>query len=316
MTVSEIEKYTSSQYIKIVNLREHTKASEKYVDVIFTFPDEKIEWLGSIPYYYRRTGTFLEKPNEIADLIITVYNSFKKENRKEWIEKETRLWSKEFIGKTVTKSFFDVLLNLKWNCVDHDLPKNRNWARRVQDIKEMGYLLATNTRLYCNNCNKNTTHVLLVPYQRGPQTGYEIITPKLKKRILKVLGYYDAFEGKVKKTNSLIPDHKFPEISWDETVRQQNLERLSDEEIKQKFQLLDNQRNLEKREACRKIIQTGMRGSMYGIKYYYKGNENWPSDVPRVGKEAEKGWVGSPWYDLETWRKSLNKFIEKNQKAK
>mgnify|MGYP001608878353 FL=1 len=78
--------------------------------------------------------------------------------------------------------------------------------------------------------------------------------------------------------------------------------------------MLDNQRNLEKREVCRKVFQTGKRGTIFGIKYYYEGDEDWPKNVPKVGKEAEKGWIGTPWYDIEKWRQSLNRDIEKWQK--
>lgn len=314
MVIADIQNFIVTPNIKILKLREHSKASEKYVDVEFNYPNENRKWHGSIPYYYRRRGLFFEEPQEIVDLITSAYAAFESEHFKRWVNEERKLWNKQNKGRVVTKGFFDKLLNLKWNCVDSDLPKNRNWARRIQDIKEMGYLLATDTRLYCNDCKKNTTHVLLIPLEKGPQTRYETISPKLKKRILKVLGYYNAYTGKVQNSNSLIPDHKFPEISWDENVRKDNLESLTDEEIKQKFQLLDNQRNLEKREACRQIIQTGKRGVLFGIKYYYQGDEDWPEGVPKVGKGAEKGWVGCPWYDIEAWRKSLNEFIEKHQK--
>jgi len=182
-----------------------------------------------------------------------------------WIAAEKELWGKEYGGKGVTKAFFYKLLNLKWNSVEGDLPANRNWARRIQDIKEMGYTLATDTRMYCPKLKRSTTHILLLPFPRGVKTGYETFSPKLRKRIISVLGSYDAYEGKVRPPNVLLPDHKFPEISWDENTREKNSDEMSDEEIRSKFQLLDNQRNLEKREACRKIIQTGKVGTLFGI---------------------------------------------------
>jgi hypothetical protein len=84
---------------------------------------------------------------------------------------------------------------------------------------------------------------------------------------------------------------------------------MDDEVIRKKFQLLDNQRNLQKREACRRCYQTNKRGTVFGIKYYYQGNENWPRGVPKRGKEAERGCIGCPWYDLQKWRKSLNQKV-------
>lgn len=313
-TIVDIAIHVKNAGIKLIGLRSHSKATEQYVDVVFEYPDENYSWTGSIPYQYRRRGMFLDNPKQIAELVLEAYESVRPSVSTKWQEKQTKKWESNHSGRAVTKPFFDKLLNLQWNCVAHDLPQNPNWARRIQDIKEMGYLLATNTNMACGNCGRNTTHILLVPMSEGPVSGYEVISPKLKERIIKVLGNYDAFEGKVRPSSVLIPDHKFPEISWDEKVRQENLENLTDDEIKQKFQLLDNQRNLQKREACRQIIQTGKRGELFGIKYYREGDEDWPKNVPKTGKAAEKGWIGSPWYDIEAWRQSLNDFIKKNKK--
>ena len=313
MNITDIKKHISNKNIEIVGAREHSKASEKYIDVVFSYSNQP-KWDGSIPYFYRRTGLFLESPQEIAQLIEKAYEAVKKENASKWVAAEKKLWAKEYKGKAVTKPFFDKLLNLRWNCVDSDLPPNRNWARRVQDIKEMGYLLATHTRRYNPKLKRNTTQILLVPLEKGPQTGYEVFSSKLRKRIIAVLGSYDAYEGKVRPSNSLLPDHKFPEISWDDKTRVENPDNMSDEEIRAKFQLLDNQRNLEKREACRKVIQTGKLGTIFGIDYYINGNENWPKKIPKVGKASEKGWKLCPWYDIEAWRQSLNKSIKKKSR--
>ena len=85
---------------------------------------------------------------------------------------------------------------------------------------------------------------------------------------------------------------------------------MTDDEIKQKFQLMSNQRNQQKREVCRKCFQTGKRGSIYGIKYYYYGDENWDINIPQRGKEAEKGCIGCPWYDIAQWRSELLKKLK------
>lgn len=314
MNIEELKKKIKNPNIEILRFREHSKASEKYIDVVFSYPEQKVKWGGSIPYYYRRTGTFIESNEELAALIDKAYEAVNPKNSLQWIKTELQLWKKEYTNKKITKPFFEALASMQWTCVEHGLPRNPNWARRIQDIKEMGYSLATNTSMACRRCKKNSTHLLLVPLEKGAQTGYEIFSPKLKKRIINVLGGYNAFEGRPTNPASLIPDHKFPEISWDENTREENPDDMTDEQIKAKFQLLDNQRNLEKREACRKVFQTGKRGTLFGIKYYYEGNEDWPKDVPRVGKEAERGWIGTPWYDIEKWRDALNKDIERWKK--
>jgi hypothetical protein len=312
MELSEIQERLKNKNIKVVGLRVHSKASEKYVDVLFSYPSGST-WEGSIPYYYRRTGLFLDSAETIAALVDKSYELVTEPSVGTWVAAEKQLWKTEYDGKGVTKAFFYKLLNLKWNSVEGDLPANRNWARRIQDIKEMGYTLATDTRRYCPKLKRNTTHILLLPFPRGVKTGYETFSPTLRKRIISVLGSYDAYEGKVRPSNLLLPDHKFPEISWDEKTREKNPDEMTDEEIRAKFQLLDNQRNLEKREACRRVIQTSNVGTIFGINYYLNGKD-WPVNIPKVGKEAEQGWKLCPWYDIEAWRKSLNKFIEDNSK--
>jgi hypothetical protein len=84
---------------------------------------------------------------------------------------------------------------------------------------------------------------------------------------------------------------------------------MSDEDVISKFQLLDNQRNQQKREVCRRCFQEGKRGTIYGLPFFYVGDENWPSNVPTVGKKAEEGCVGCAWYDIERWRSELLKLL-------
>ena len=57
----------------------------------------------------------------------------------------------------------------------------------------------------------------------------------------------------------------------------------------------------------------GKRGTPLGIKFYYKGNENWDKKYPRNGTAAEKGCEGCGWYDVEKWKKELNKELRKIQ---
>jgi hypothetical protein len=102
-----------------------------------------------------------------------------------------------------------------------------------------------------------------------------------------------------------LPDHKFPEIRWDEETRRDSLDDLSTEEIQCDFQLLSNQRNQQKREVCRNCFQTGNRGIIYGILFFHKGSEKWDDSIPKVGKKAELGCVGCAWYDINAWRAAL-----------
>lgn len=300
----DVTDYNDIKNIKVHYEREHRKASERYLDVIFTYEDA-FSWEGSIPIEYRRTGTNLSEPLEIKEHLLESYDCCHPIKQKEWLAEQEEFWQ----GKSraqVTKSFFDALTTFQWSCITCELPYNRNAARRIQDLKEFGYTIATNTSKLCKKCDKKQTHLILVPLPRGGISGYETWSPLLRKRIVALLKNYDAYEGRTTKKESLLPDHKFPEIRWDSDTRRETLKNLSNEEIKNEFQLMSNQRNLQKREVCRKCYQTNIRGYPFGIKFYYRGNETWAANVPKTGNNAQKGCIGCGWYDFETWREALN----------
>lgn len=309
-SLDEIRARIKNENIEVVGGRTHSKASEAYVDVKFHYPKQKLTWDGAIPIEYRRTGVHAKTEEEITELIEKTYDLINPDNYQTWLKDQEEFWKTS--NKKVTQPFFESLKDGKWKCVYCQLPRNPNWARRVQDLKEFGYTIATHTKKHCPNCNRNTTQLIMLPIERGGQTGYETWSPNLRKRILSVLGNHDAYENK--KRHSLLPDHKFPEIRWDDKTREENPDDMSDEEIRKKFQLLSNQRNQEKREVCRRCYQTNKRGTPYGIKYFYEGDENWPKDVPKRGKKAEVGCHGCGWYDLPTWRERLNQSLQKKKR--
>jgi hypothetical protein len=146
---------------------------------------------------------------------------------------------------------------------------------------------------------------LLLPLKRGGITGYETWSAELRNRIIAVLETFDCYEAKSGKKEGLLPDHKFPEIRWDGDTKRQTLESLSDDAIRRDFQLLSNQRNQQKREVCRKCFQTGQRGEIYGIPFFYRGESQWNPQIPLRGKEAEEGCIGCGWYDIKEWRTQL-----------
>ena len=312
ITVEDFSILLDNKYIIVESFREHSKASEKYIDVTLVQPDG-YTWQGSIPYFYRRTGLFIETAEDLIDYLNEIYSHFTKKEILEFQRKERKRWNDEMSGKKTTKTFFDALLDLGWKSVKYDLPSNPNWARRIQDIKEFGYTLATDTRRTVNGKHETDTHILLIPIPKGGVTGYEIMSPAFKAKAISVMGSINVYEFSKANKHGLLPDHKFPEIRWDEETRAENPEEMPIKEIKEKFQLVDNQRNQQKREVCRKCFQTGNRGKLYGINYYYEGNEKWPKDVPKIGKEAENGCVGCGWYDIQKWRESLNELVNKKK---
>jgi hypothetical protein len=299
---------TMSNYT-IGSIRHHQKASEAYVNVTFKYETSSFNW--DIPIEYRRTGThFLEKSKEeLIEYLSKVFEDCNPNKFDAWRKEQVRFWAEKPNAGT-TKAFFDVLVkSFTWMSVESDFPKNPNWARRIQDIKEFGFTLATNTAMYDKKLGANCTHILLIPLPRGGITGYEVWSKEQREKIITVLGAYDCFEGKVMKKEGLLPDHKFPEIRWDENTKRLDLSSLSSLDIKRDFQLLNNQRNQQKREVCRSCYQSGERGKVFGINFFYSGSYKWDKTIPIRGKNSEKGCVGCAWYDMEKWRQAINSFL-------
>jgi hypothetical protein len=225
-----------------------------------------------------------------------------------WKKEQDKLW--EATRSVETKDIFYILSDGKWHCRNCDI-SNPNFARRIQDLKEMGYTLATHVNYKCPVCGNNrSTNLILLPINRVELAGngYETWSPALRKRIIKVLGGVDVYENTP--NQHCLPDHKFSEIRWDDATKAENPDSMTDEEIRDKFQLLSNQRNQQKREVCRNCFQTGQRGTIFGIPYFYEGGPEWDASIPTKGKDAEKGCVGCPWYDIETWRQKLKEELE------
>jgi hypothetical protein len=286
--------------IEVISLSEpHQKASELYVEVSFRDTETQFIWTGLVPYFYRRAGLFTENEEELISHLELISPYFKAENIANWIAQEKLIWETDWKGKEVTKGFFDAMSSMKWTS---DFPPNDNPQRRIQDIKELGYTIAS------RRVGKKMERLLL-PIPRGLQTGYETFSKAFRIKSLKALNHLNAYEMSAANKAGLLPDHKFPEIRWDAETSNENPETMSEKEIQAKFQLLDNQRNQQKREVCRNCFQSGKRGVIFGIKYYYEGNENWNKDIPKIGKDAEKGCIGCGWYDISAWRNSLNKII-------
>ena len=243
------------------------------------------------------------------ELIAKAYKDSEEKGREPYFRKEAmENWKREelkrgLIGGSVTPLFFEVLLSFKEEF--ENFPMNPNSARRIQDIKDAGYTLASVPR---PGGLKGYNRILL-PLPLHAEMGYETFTPQFKARVIRLLRERNAFEARVTAKKALIPDHKFSEVRWDDETKAENSMEMTDAEIIQKFQLLDNQRNQQKREICRRCFQEGIRGTIYGIHYFYEGDENWDPNIPKVGKAAEKGCIGCPWYDIELWRKMLNKHI-------
>ena len=282
----------------------NSKASETYVSVVFTYNSKT--WKGYVPIEYRRTGVSIDfdDKNKLYQYLNQVYDDMNPAKLDAWKAEQEAFWASKPNADT-TKAFFDKLVEGGWKCGACEMPRNPNPQRRIQDLKEFGYTIATDLAHYCPNCNRNTSQRILLPIPRGGNTGngYETWSPALRKRIINILSNFDVYECVT--TPHCLPDHKFSEIRWDDNTKAENPDTMTDEEIRQKFQLMTNQRNQQKREVCRNCFQTGKRGQIYGIPYFYEGGPDWDNNIPTKGKEAEKGCIGCPWYDIAEWRKHL-----------
>lgn len=299
MDIESIKKYLTGHNIIVGEIIDNTKASEKYIRATFV-QNDGFRWQTVVPFYIRRSGLFIEEENALAEYLISIKPYFRKKEMEAWKRNERKKWRKN--RADVTKEFFFTLLSFR---EETEFPANDNPARRIQDIKEAGYTLAS----IPNAIGRKTSRILL-PLPLNTAMGYETFTPQFKARVIRLLNGVNAYEAKPTTVKGLIPDHKFSEVRWDEETKAENPMTMTDEEIIQKFQLLDNQRNQQKREVCRKCFQEGKRGIIYGIPFFYVGSENWNQSIPAVGKVAEKGCEGCAWYDIEKWRKELLKRLK------
>lgn len=283
----------------------NTKACEEYVHLKFTYPDVHQEWDGWVPVEYRRTGVSISVDDRAAleNHLNRVYEQMHPSRYSEWVAEQDCLWNAT--NANVTKKIFDKLKDGKWHCANCEI-SNPNYTKRIQNIKERGYTIATHLNYHCPVCGSHrSTRLLLLPIDRIELAGngYETWSKTLRSRMIRVLGGIDVYENTP--SRNCLPDHKFSEIRWDDTTKAKNPENMTDQEIRAKFQLLTNQRNQQKREVCRTCFQTGKRGVIYGLPYYYSGIDTWDPSIPRRGKDAERGCIGCPWYDIAEWRKHL-----------
>ncbi len=122
MQLELLQNMLVEQNIFVHSLSEHSKASEVYVEVTFR-QDDGFEWRGLMPYFYRRTGLFVETEEELVSYLISIKSLFVPSTIDAWIRDEIALWNVEFTTKTVTKPFFDTLSTLEWTS---NFPPNDN----------------------------------------------------------------------------------------------------------------------------------------------------------------------------------------------
>lgn len=214
---------------------------------------------------------------------------------------------------------FEVLRDGQWHCREceftHTGITQIAGGAGIQGLQRgtksrPGLMIDSDNHL-CTTCDKKTRHdrwqgnfTRAVPSSSMPR-GFV-------RRAVSLLGSRDVVELTERPPNQLTVDHKLPQLRWDsdETDAQQDYGNMSDDDIRERFQLLKKSNgsvshNLLKSRACERCYQSGNRGTPFGIRFLYAGDGKWePAD-----KDDASGCVGCGWFDFDAWRKALNRAL-------
>ena len=291
---------------KDINVLEYRKLGTfHYVYTRFKQEDDfKFETM--IPIVYPKAALCLNTNQAVAVYLKSIKKFFTREAINQWFTNEL-LSVPDSDG--IKYTFLRILLGSKGKrLLSSDFPQNPNAQKIIEGWRNEGYYIST---IHGNKATNNETPHWMVPLPNVKKTFYERMPKPFVKKVIKTLGGINVFE--CRDTTGDLPDHKFSEIRWDENVATENTINITEDEIRKKFQILDTQRNQQKREVCRHCYETGERGTIYGIKFFYAGTDKWDPSIPQRGKDAERGCVGCPWYDIQKWREELQKYIDINR---
>ena len=223
---------------------------------------------------------------------------------------------------SLQKEYFLVLKDKQWHCRDcagrqigsTQIAGGGGIQGLQRGTKSRPGIITETKREYCDVCRKTSTWDRWTG-KFTKSSSASGLSGKLQTQIFEHYDYTDSIEQRRRQSHELVIDHRFPMERWG-TSEEKNPTQMTAQEIKRKFQLLkkdaSGNHNLLKSRACERCIATGKRGYPLGIKFYYAGDENWSSDCPTKGPEAERGCYGCGWYDFEAWRIALNQLIGNN----
>lgn len=243
---------------------------------------------------------------------------------------EEKVWDIDSYKKTFTNraelqpAIFERLSDCEWHCrdcADKGIDsKQYAGGGGIQGLQRgtksrPGLVIITQTAI-CSECNE-TKPCDKWTGEYKQSNAASGISPKLQKTILEHYKYTDCIEQRVRQAHDLVIDHRFP-MERRGAIEDSNPTTMTPDEIDAKFQLLKKDdagnHNLLKSRACEQCIATGKRQYPLGIKFFYEGTENWPSDCPTEGINAHKGCIGCGWYDFNSWRIALNNAINEDKK--
>ena len=208
---------------------------------------------------------------------------------------------------------FEVMSDLEWHCTKCELKSGQ--AKTWQVWRQSGISLAKDDKgnfykkIYCSECDNKTVHRKLLTLKISEDTKSRAGLPSnLAKKVKNIYKNEEAMLLRELPTRELEVDHRFPQIRWNSDEEKNDIS-MSEQEIRQKFILLNRSNNLLESRYCEKCVATGIRGNFPGIYYWYKGEKEWDSTI---SSHDEKGCVGCFWYDPYTWREELNKMLDNN----
>ena len=196
------------------------------------------------------------------------------------------------------KAFQDNLGN--WTCAycgsDSGQP-----AAIFREIKKQGYVfeeISPNRWAFdrfCSICQANRTHYKLLKAKPEFSVKERIVIDSITRaRLLQLFGNRDAFTG-ASITSTPEIDHKIP---WTRLNNDIDARTMTDEELKEHFQLLTREHNLLKDRMCSRCKETSIRPPFLEISYWYQGNQQYMDTC-----------IGCGWYDGVKWRKSVNETL-------
>ena len=222
---------------------------------------------------------------------------------------------------TLQKHLFEILKDGNWHC--RECAAKLIGSRQIaggggiqgleRGTKSRPGIVIESQQKFCSECDDNTRWDRWTGEFKESNSS-SALPKSLQKKILAHYNYTDSIEERERPASELVIDHRFP-MERRQSIEEANPTTMTDEEIEKKFQLLKKDptgnHNLLKSRACEQCIKTGKRGYPFGVKFYYEGDEKWPSNCPTKGVEAEAGCHGCGWYDINAWRTALNKKLGK-----
>lgn len=152
-------------------------------------------------------------------------------------------------------------------------------------------------RMYCPCCGTYRSHYKLLSVEPTVTEKHRCtMSAEDRKRAYSLLGYKDAFSNATIQGKFEV-DHKEPFTRLEKDI---DIKSLTDEEIKEHFQILTPDHNKLKDKRCQQCKKNNIRPALLGISYWYEGDEVYRGTC-----------VGCGWYDGVAWRAHLNEHLKK-----